>query len=97
MLLTSKVARSVAATLVILLLGTASVQANPVATITIQNNWTSQANYSATLSSCAATLNMPFTNIPSGLNIVRTATSTQPNVFGCTIYYSAQSGSRSCR
>jgi hypothetical protein len=75
--------------------GAGAAYANNTAQITISNTWTSQANYSASLSSCAGSATPAFANLNASQSRAHSVTASQPRVFSCSVYYSKGGGS--CR
>ena len=90
----SKAIRTLAA-MAALALSVAAAEANPTATITSKNNWTTMAVYSSP-SGCAATVTPPFANILSGQPpVINSAKGSFPSSFSCSIQYT--SGTKYCR
>ena len=83
----SKAIRTLAA-MAALALSVAAAEANPTATITSKNNWTTTAVYSSP-SGCPATVNPAFGNLPAGITVPYSARSGFASSFACSIQYTS--------
>lgn len=81
-----------------LAVGITVAQANPIATVTVQNNWTGPATYSTSLSNCnAATVTPAFGDVNAGdTSPAYSVSSSFATTLSCQIQYAGPS-SRSCR
>jgi hypothetical protein len=77
-------------------LSVAAAKANPTATITSKNNWTTTAVYSSPSGCTASTVTPPFANILAGRPpVTNVAKGSFPSVFSCSIQYT--SSTKFCR